>query len=311
MLDPVNKQILDELAALGAPPIHQMNPVDARRGDLILAAACQGNVPREQLGSIEDRSIPGPSGEIPVRIYRPKAGSPCGALIYLHGGGWVVGSIEGHDEVCRRLSNESGAVVVSVGYRLAPEHKFPAGLDDCYAAVNWVSANAAALAYPAGRVAVGGDSAGGNLAAAVALMARERGGPGLALQLLIYPSISASLDWPSVREFSGYFVVTEDIRWFMNHYLRSPDDASNQYAFPMNAKDLRGLPPALVIVAEMDPLRDQGEAYATRLRGAGVPTTLSRYDGVTHVFVNMAPRLEAGRKAIKEAGTAIRAVFAR
>ncbi len=311
MLDPNNQQILDELAALGAPPINQMNPVDARGGDLILAAACQGKVPHEQVGRIEDRTIPGPGGEIPVRIYRPRTGAPCGALVYLHGGGWVVGSIEGHDEVCRRLTNDSGAVVVAVGYRLAPEHKFPAGLEDSYAAVTWVSANAATLGSPAGRIAVGGDSAGGNLSAAVTLMARDRGGPQLALQLLIYPAISASVDWPSVREFSGYFITTEDMLWFMNHYLGNADQASNPYAFPMNAKELRGLPPALVIVAEMDLLRDQGEAYAARLREAGVPTTLSRYAGVTHVFVNMAPRVEAGRKAIREAGAAIRAAFAR
>jgi len=310
-MDAINKQILDELAALGAPPIHQMKPADARQGDAILAAACQGNVPREQVRSIEDRRIPGPAGEIPIRIYKSKTAEPCGALVYLHGGGWVIGSIELHDEVCRRLTNESRAVVVSVDYRLAPEHKFPAALDDSYAAVAWVAANAGGLGYPEGRVAVGGDSAGGNLSAAVSLMARDRGGPRLALQLLIYPAISPSLDWPSVRKFNGYFIMTEDMHWFLHQYLRSPEDASNPYAFPANEKDLRGLPPARVILAEMDPLCDQGEAYAARLREAGVPTTLTRYEGVTHVFVNMAPRLEAGRKAIKEAGAAIREAFER
>lgn len=311
MLDPTNKQILDELAAMGAPPIHAMAPADARHGDLILAAACQGNTPQEQVGRVEDRTIPGPAAEIPIRIYMPKAGSPCGALIYLHGGGWVVGSIEGHDEVCRRLSNDSGALVISVGYRLAPEHKFPAGLEDSYAATAWVAANAATLGYPAGRIAVGGDSAGGNLSAAIALMARDRGAPKLDFQLLIYPAVSASLDWPSVTEFSGYFVATDDMKWFMNHYLRDTGDATNPYAFPMNAKDLRGLPAALVITAAMDPLRDQGEAYAARLREAGVPAAVSRYEGVTHVFVNMAPRVEAGRKALKEAGAAVRAALTR
>ncbi len=311
MFDPINKQILDELAAMGAPPIHSMAPSDARRGDLILAAACQGDKPQEQVGRVEDRTIPGPAGEIPIRIYTPKAAALCGALVFFHGGGWVVGSIEGHDEVCRRLANESGTLVISVGYRLAPEHKFPAGLEDGYAAAAWVAANAAALGYPAGRVAVGGDSAGGNLSAAISLMARDRGGPKLGFQLLIYPAVSASLDWPSVKEFSGYFVTVEDMNWFMNHYLRGADDATNPYAYPMNAKDFRGLPPALVITAEMDPLRDQGEAYAARLREAGVPTILSRYEGVTHVFVNMAPRVKAGRKALREAGTAIRAALTR
>ncbi len=311
MLDPNNKQLLDELAAMGAPPIHAMAPADARRGDLILAAACQGDNPHEQVGRVEDRTIPGPAGEIPIRIYTPKAGAPCGALVFFHGGGWVVGSIEGHDEVCRRLANDSGAMVISVGYRLAPEHKFPAGLDDSYAATAWVAANAAALGYPAGRVAVAGDSAGGNLSAAITLMARDRGGPKVAFQVLIYPAVSASLDWPSVREFDGYFVATDDMKWFMNHYLRGPDDATNPYAYPLNARDFRGLSPALVITAEMDPLRDQGEAYAARLREAGVPTTLSRYQGVTHAFINMAPRVEAGRKAIREAGAAVRAAFVR
>ncbi|HUY18611.1 MAG TPA: alpha/beta hydrolase [Candidatus Binataceae bacterium] len=308
MLDPSNQQILDELVAMGAPPIHKMTPADARHGDLIFAAACQGDNPHEQVGRIEDRTIAGPAGEIPLRIYTPKA-APCGALVFFHGGGWVVGSIEGHDEVCRRLTNDSGALVISVGYRLAPEHKFPAGVEDGYAATAWVAANAAALGYPAGRVAVGGDSAGGNLSAAISLIARDRGGPKLALQLLIYPAVTASLDWPSVKEFSGYFITVEDMNWFMNYYLRSADDAANPYACPMNAKDLRGLPPALVITAEMDPLRDQGEAYAARLREAGVPTTVSRYQSVTHAFVNMAPRVEAGRKAIKEAGAAARAAL--
>jgi acetyl esterase/lipase len=311
MFDPVNKQILDELAAMGAPPIHAMAPADARRGDLILAAACQGDKPQEPVERVEDRTIPGPDGQIPIRIYTPKAATPCGALVFYHGGGWVVGSIEGHDEVCRRLANDSGTLVISVGYRLAPEHKFPAGVEDGYAAAAWVAANAATLGYPAGRVAVGGDSAGGNLAAAVSLMARDRGAPKLSFQLLIYPSISDSLDWPSIKEFSGYFVTIEEMKWFMNHYQRSPEDAANPYAYPLKAKDLRGLPPALVITAEMDPLRDQGEAYAARLREAGVPTTASRYDGVTHVFINMAPRLEAGRKALKEAGAAIRAALTR
>ncbi|MGH7907841.1 MAG: alpha/beta hydrolase [Candidatus Binataceae bacterium] len=308
MLDPQNKRILDELAAPGAPRLHTMAPADARKGDGFLAGVCRGEVPQEAVGRAENHTIPGPAGKIPIRVYTPRETSASGALVFFHGGGFVLGSLDSHDDVCRALTNNSGCVVISVAYRLAPEHKFPAAPEDCYAAVKWVAENAGTLGYPDGRIAVGGDSAGGNLSAVVSLMARDKGGPKIRFQLLIYPGTSPSMDWPSIKELgkAGYFIDTDDMAWFHNHYLRGHDDEANPYAFPANAKDLSGLPPALVITAELDPLRDMGEAYAARLKEAGVPTTLTRYDGVTHVFVNMAPRVDAGKTALKQAGAAVR-----
>lgn len=310
MIDPQNKKLLDELAAVGAPPLHTMKPADARMGDGFMAALFRGGNQPEKVAAIENRTIPGPAGDIPIRIYRPE-GPPVGALVFFHGGGFVLGSLESHDDVCRMLTNRSQAVVVAVDYRLAPEHKFPAAPEDCYAATRWVADNTATLGVPAGAIAVGGDSAGGNLAAVASLIARDKGGPKIKFQLLIYPSTSASADWPSVQEFkdAGYFINGNDMEWFHAHYIRDQADSVNPHAFPYNAPDLTGLPPALVITAGLDPLRDQGEAYAARLRDAGVATVLKRYEDVTHVFVSMAPRLDKGREAIEESAAAVRAAL--
>jgi acetyl esterase len=219
-------------------------------------------------------------------------------LVYLHGGGWVIGTLDSYDATCRELAQGAGCVVVSVDYRLAPEHRYPAAPEDCYAAVQWVAANAASLGADAKRLAVGGDSAGGNLSAVVSQMARDRGGPAIRFQLLIYPVTDADFTRRSyVDNAEGYLLTTASMRWFWDHYVPEQAKRAEPYASPLRAADLSGLPPAWVCTAEFDPLRDEGEAYAKRLQQAGVSTTLTRFDGLIHGFVSMglvAPKAQAG-----------------
>jgi acetyl esterase len=304
-LDPQMKQLLDAMAAAKTPAFHTMAPAEARRQ--MSRRASQGTP--EALARVEDRKIAGPGGEIPIRIYTPEGAAPFGALVYFHGGGWVLGDIEMTDQPCRLLAKAAGCVIVSVEYRLAPEHKFPAGPEDCYCATRWVAENAASIGIDPNRIAVGGTSAGGTLAAAVAMLARDRGGPRIAYQLLIYPATTAALDTSSQRQFSSdsYYVLSRaDMEWFWGHYLAGENDRTNPYACPAHAKTLRGLPPAFVITAEYDPLRDEGEAYAARLREEGVPAVLKRFDGVTHGFFGMPAQLDKSKAAIAEAGSALR-----
>ncbi len=302
-LDPQMKALLDQMAAAKIPAFHTLTPQQARAA----RRAPQGEP--EPVAHVEDRTIPGPGGDIPVRIYVPKGNGPFGVLVYFHGGGWVVGNIEMTDQPCRMLTNAGRCVTISVDYRLAPEHKFPAGPEDCYAATKWAADNAAALNCDAARIAVGGTSAGATLAAAVALMARDRGGPRVAYQLLVYPATTSALDTPSHREFAkdSYYILSRaDMEWFWGHYLTSEADRSNPYACPAYATTLRGVAPAFVITAEYDPLRDEGEAYAARLREEGVQVVLRRYDGVTHGFFGMPAQLDKAKAAIAEAGSALR-----
>jgi len=308
-LDPQMKAILDAMAASGQRAFHTMEPVAARKQ---MAQFVARGVP-EPVAKVEDRSVPGPGGAIPIRIYTPTSASPRGVLVYFHGGGWVLGDIQMTDQPCRMLANASGCVVVSVEYRLAPEHKFPAAPEDCYAATQWVSTNAAALGVEPTRIAVGGTSAGGTLATVVALMARDRGRPALAFQLLIYPATTSELTSKSQQEFAddGYILSRADMEWFWGHYLANTDDRTNPYACPVYAKTLRGLPPALVMTAEFDPLRDEGEAFAARLREEGVVTTLKRYDGVTHGFFGMPSLLDKSKAAIADAATTLRTALGR
>ena len=304
-LDPDMKALLDQMAAAKLPSFHQMTPSAARAQ--MARRVAQGEP--EPVARVEDRTIPGPHGEIPIRIYTPRGSAPFGALVYFHGGGWVVGNIEMTDQPCRMLTNAAGCVTVSVDYRLAPEHKFPAGPEDCYAATRWVAENAAVLGCDGARIAVGGTSAGATLATATALMARDRGGPKIAYQLLVYPATRRELNTPSHKQFAtdGYYILSRaDMEWFWGHYLASEADAANPYACPARARTLAGLPPALVITAEFDPLRDEGEAYAARLKEEGVATVLRRYDGVTHGFFGMPAAVEKSRIAIAEAGSALR-----
>lgn len=307
-LDPDMKALLDQMAAAKMPSFHQMTPQAAREQMSQRTAA----VTPEPVARVEDRTVAGPNGGIPIRIYTPGRAGPFGALVYFHGGGWVVGSIELTDQPCRMITNAAGCVTVSVDYRLAPEHKFPAGPEDCYAVTRWVAENAASLGCDPNRIATGGTSAGATLAAATALMARDRGAPKIAFQLLVYPATQRELDTASHRQFAtdGYYILSRaDMDWFWGHYLASAADAANPYACPARATTLAGLPPAMVITAEFDPLRDEGEAYAMRLREAGVATVLKRYDGVTHGFFGMPSVVAKSRTAIAEASAALRAVI--
>jgi len=284
-LDPQAQAYLDTLDSAGEPPQHAMSVEEARAGFLGLAALA-GEPP--VVGSVENREIAGPESQIPLRIYTPEGEGPFPLLVYFHGGGWILGNLDVHDAVCCALTNAAGCITVSVDYRLAPEHKYPAAPEDCYAATRWVAENAGSFNGDPTRIAVGGDSAGGNLAAVVTLMARDRGGPRLAYQLMIYPITNHSFDTPSYQENArGYSLTRDDMVWFWDHYLSSEDDGKHPYASPLQAQDLSNLPPALVVTAEYDPLRDEGEQYAGRLQEAGNQATVMRYNGMIHGFFSM------------------------
>jgi acetyl esterase len=308
-LDPQARAVLDQMAAMGGPPLHEM-PVSEARKSFAALATMQGEP--EAVAKAEDRTLPGAAAGIPVRIYTPAGKGSLPVLVYFHGGGWVIGNIETSDGLCRTLANAAGCIVVSVDYRLAPEHPFPAAVDDAYGAALWAVENAASFGGDPSRVAVGGDSAGGNLAAVVAQAARDRGKPALTFQLLVYPVTDAACDTPSYGENAdGYLLTRDAMRWFWNHYTRSDADRRNPHASPLRAGSLTGLPAALVITAEFDPLRDEGERYARRLRDAGVPVQLTRYEGMIHGFFAMSGVIEQGRKAIQEAAGALQTAFAK
>src|SRR5262245_7345711 len=307
-LDPAVRTFLDQLVAMGLPAFETQTVEQARAAIRMMS---QSGPPGEPVDHVEDRHVPGPAGSIPVRVYAPAGRRPAPALVYFHGGGWVIGGIDTHDGLCRQLANRAGATVVSVDYRLAPEPKFPAAVADCFAATRWVADNAAALGIDPARLAIGGDSAGGNLTAVVAQLARDRGGPRLRHQVLIYPATDPVMDYPSHAEnASGYLLTREAMAWFYGHYLRTPADRTDPLAAPLRARDLAGLPPALVITAEFDPLRDEGEAYARRLEAAGVPTTLTRYDGMIHGFVGLTGFFEQARTAVDHIAGSLRSAFA-
>lgn len=306
-LDPQIQAYLDQMAAINMPPMHTLTPEQIRAG--IAMQLATENIEPEPVARVENRTIPGPAGEIPVRIYTPQGSGPFPALVFFHGGGWVICNLDTHDGICRSLANGAGCVVVSVDYRLAPEYKFPAAPADCYAATQWVAKNAAELNADASHIAIGGDSAGGNLSAVVAQMAREQGGPHLVLQLLIYPATDFRMNTPSIEENgTGYFLTKDDMTWFTNHYLNGEEDKVNPLASPMLASDLSNLPPALIITAQYDPLRDEGELYGQKLKEAGVPVTISRYEGVIHGFVGSIPS-DKGKQAEAEASAALRVAF--
>ncbi len=304
-LDPQVKVFLDQMAGWRASVANL--PAPERRAAWKTRPTAVGPA----VYKTEDRLIPGPAGAIPVRIYTPPGTGPFPALVWFHGGGWVIGDIEMADGTARHLCLGAECVVISVDYRLAPENKFPAAPEDCFAATKWAEKNAYLFDIDARRIAVGGDSAGGNLAAAVSLMARDRGGPSLAFQVLVYPVTERNYTRKSYQEnASGYGLSKEDIVWYWEQYLRADEDANNLYAAPLKARDLRGLPPALVITAEYDPLRDEGAAYAARLKEAGVPTAYKCYDGVIHGFFGQWAMLDKAKAAVQQACSALKAAFA-
>ncbi len=272
-LHPSAQVIVDFLndAGLGIGP--DATPEQARA----LTAQRAGWFEPHAVHEVYDRTVPGPAGPVPVRVYRPSEATGLPVVVWFHGGGWVIGGLDSHDHLCRLLCDDAGCVVVSVDYRLAPEHPFPAAVEDCVAAYGWVAANATEVGGDPGRVAVGGDSAGGNLAAVVALTRRDAGDPPPRAQVLVYPVTDHEFDSPSMHEnATGYFLEREHMRWFFGHYLRTPADADDWRVSPLRAPDLSGVAPAIVVTAEYDPLRDQGEAYGARLRAAGVDTEIVR-----------------------------------
>lgn len=304
-VDPQVQEVLDQIAALGLPPHYEVGPVQAREN-----AKLRPRVAGPEVAVVENRSAPGPGGDVPLRVYRPEGDGPFPMLVWIHGGGMVVGTLETCDAACRRLSLGAQCVVVSVDYRLAPEHPFPAALDDCYAAAGWAAQHAVSLRGDASRLAIGGESAGGNLATAVAMMARDRGGPALVHQTLINPMLGLDFDTDSyLRNAEGYFLTRPTMMWYWEQYLSRPEDRDNPYAVPLCAQDLSGLPPALLMAGEYDPLLSETEAYASRLRDAGVPAAFSHYAGATHNFYSMPPTVGVAVRAMAEIVQELTAAF--
>ncbi|HEY7275264.1 MAG TPA: alpha/beta hydrolase [Trebonia sp.] len=299
---PQAQQILDGKAASGAPPLWELSPDEGRA----MVDANNATIPAgPDMESVRDIVIPSQAGGMPARLYSPSA-SASGLVVYFHGGGWVVGTLDGWDASVRNLAAASGCDVVSVDYRLAPEHVFPAAADDAYDALVW-AASAEGLA--AGRpVVVAGDSAGGNLAAVSALRARDFGGPPIALQVLVYPVVDCDLDRRSYHEYDRDELILNrrDMVWFWDHYAPDPATRANPYASPLRASSLSGLPPAYVVTAEHDPLRDEGFAYADRLRAARVPVEHRHYGSQIHAFFTFTGVLDDADKAVTEAGSTIR-----
>ena len=300
-LDPKVRELLDHGA--DAPPIGTV-PVEVMRAGAPsqMAALFEMGLVSPAVAAVEDVAIPGPAGDLPVRVYTPEGRGPFPLVVFFHGGGWVLGDLDTHDPMCRTLCSGAGCVVVSVAFRLAPEHRFPAAPDDALAATRWVAAHAAQIGGDPVRIALAGDSAGGNLAAVTTLRIRDEGGPALRSQLLIYPGLGyPSPPTPSyIENAEGYGMTRESAHWFWDQYLGDESQAANPHAAPLLAPELGGLPPALVITAEYDVLRDEGEQYAERLRAAGVPARLSRYDGVHHRFAEMIGILDQASQARDE-----------
>jgi acetyl esterase len=279
--------LLQAAAEADAPPLSELTPEEARAARDPVITAHLG--PPEEVARVRDYDVPAEGGRIRIRAYTPQGKTPLPGLVYFHGGGWVVGGIETHDSLCRALANGAGCLVFSVGYRLAPENRFPAAAEDSHRALSWVVENSGKLGLDPDRLAVGGDSAGGGLAAAVALMARDRSGPALRFQLLIYPVTDLSgFDKPSYAEYWDKLILTgEGMEFFRDCYLREPEDGLNPYASPLLAPDLKGLPPALVMTAEHDVLTSDGELYAQRLKEAGGRVEYFCAPGVIHLFFGM------------------------
>jgi acetyl esterase len=307
-LHPQCKAFLDQIAAAGGRPLHELSPVEARAN----AMPPELGGPEQPVYKVENRRIPGDGGLIPLRIYYPFETAQLPALVYFHGGGFVLGGLDMPDRTCRALANASGCAVISVDYRLAPEHAFPAAADDAFAATSFVAEHAPDFGVDPSLLAVGGDSAGGNLATVVALRARDAGGPSIAFQLLIYPWVDfTDVDSPSMREYAAdHFLTAEVMEWFANHYVPAPIDRRQPWVSPARA-NLAGLPPAFVLTAECDPLRDQGEAFARKLQDAGVQVTAKRYDGMFHPFFSLGGIIDGGRTAVEDAAAALKTALTR
>ena len=310
-LDPDAALVFEAFQEAGRPPYETVSPAEAR--ELYLKARVVSNPEPPELKSVRSLAIPAPHGSIPARVYTPlrlrEANGLAPCLAFFHGGGWVIGNLDSHDVVCRKLADEGQLIVISVDYRLAPEHKFPAAVDDAIAATKWIAGNAKELGIDASRLSVGGDSAGGNLAAVVAISARDGNGPAIAGQVLIYPAIDFALTHPSHSEPETSILLTHSvIRWFRDHYLNGAADIDDWRASPARAKTLIGLPPAYVLTAGGDPLRDEGDEYAKRLKEAGVPVTYRNFPGQFHGFFTMGKLLRQANVAASEIGDWLKAL---
>ena len=309
-LDAIVKGLLDEMAASPMPKLWEVSAPQGREMYRMIATTLETQ--GISIGKTENMSIPGPVLPLQIRIYTPVAsgGTALPVLIYFHGGGFVIGDLETHDPLCRTLANETGAKVIAVDYRLAPEHKFPAAPDDCYAAVKWVETNGASLGVDPNRIAVGGDSAGGNLAAVVCQTAKQKGGPHIVFQLLIYPVTQLRANTDSMKSFAeGYFLEKRTRDWFFDLYTESGIDPNDPRVSPLAAADLSGLPHAYVVTAGFDPLRDEGKAYADKLNRAGVAAVYVDYPSMIHGFFGMSGVLPQARQAITDASAALRKAF--
>lgn len=305
-VDPQIQTLLNARAKL--PALHTLSVTAAREQ---MAARDIPGLRIPEVASIVNRDMQGPAGSLPLRLYTPKGTGPFPLLVFFHGSGFVVCSLDTHDAMCRNLCNGAGCVVISVDYRLAPEHKFPAAPDDCLAATRWAAMNAGALNADPSRIIVAGDSAGGNLAAVTALRVRDEGGPALAGQLLIYPV--TDYHTPGTASYQenaeGYGLTRKGMEWFWDHYLSNSADAAHPHASPLRANNLGGLPPALVVTAEYDPLRDEGEIYGNKLQQSGVPAEVTRWAGVNHGFFFFVGIVDKSAAAMDQACTWLRKVF--
>lgn len=305
-LDSQIEAYLHGLSEQGLPPLYRLSLGDARETYRDLTVPDE---PPDSVASVTDRTVPAPDGDVPVRVYRPTEDEHLPALVFFHGGGWMLGDLDTHDAFCRALANATECVVVAVDYRLAPEHRFPAGLEDCYAATCWVANNAETLGTAPDSLAIAGDSAGGTLAVGVSLLARDRGGPDIDAQVLAYPATDHDFGTDSYEENArGYFITRTDMERFWDGYLRSDRDGDHAYASPLRAQRLDGLPSTFVLTCGFDPLRDDGRALASRLSEAGVPTHHLQYDDMIHGFLTMLadPEIDRARDGIREIGDWVR-----
>jgi len=310
-LDPQVQAVLDAAKKANVAELWQLTPHDARAEYRRRTNRLKVDV---DIHRFEDRDIDGSGGKIPIRIYTPRelaSGEKLPVLVWYHGGGYVIGDLDTHDSACRALANEADCIVVAVDYRLAPEHKFPAAVDDCFAALKWVVKHADEINVDGTRIAVGGDSAGGNLAAVVSILARNAGSPKIAFQLLIYPVTAPEPETKSHHAFAeGYLLTRKTITWFFTQYIRSSKDVTDFRYAPLEADDLSSLPPSLIVVAGYDPLRDEGVEYAEALIHAGNRVRLSNYEGMVHGFYLMGGMVDASRRAISESAAMLREAFA-
>lgn len=307
---PVNPRIqffLDKLKEMPQPPLDQITPEAYRAQD---AGALAFQQETEPVHKVEDRVLHLEGRDIPVRVYTPEGEGLHSALVYYHGGGWVIGNLDSHDPVCRSLANSANCVVISVDYRLAPEHKFPAAVNDAYDALQWIALHAEEFNIDVNRMAVGGDSAGGNLAAVACIMAKEQQAPNIVHQLLIYPSTGYEQEPPSMRENAeGYLLTADMMNWFRKHYFNDEKEMLDPYASPILYSDLSDLPPATILTAQYDPLRDVGKAYADKLQDHGVKVYYKNYDGLIHGFANFIAFVPEALEALQEGAGELRKAF--